>query len=146
MEQCAHAIVYWPGMSTYISNMRDRRAECKRNAPTQATQPRLLPPPHCPLPYLKQCSPNSSPMAVGDHLSGWMKVFGSPAGANLAGAAAFTTSIPSSPHLVHRKHIPVMMPQNLLQVLQRLSFVSGEYEIACPRPTSISPMEEQRWQ
>ena len=91
MEQRAHAIDYWPGMSTDISNMRDGCAEYKRNAPTKAPMPPLP----TPLPF----TPIEAIFAdffryggchylvVGDHLSGWVKVFGSPAGTNLAGAA-----------------------------------------------------------
>ena len=91
MEQRARAIVYWPGMSKDIRNIRETCADCNRNAPSQAATP--------PIPS----SPPSTPfeavfadffshgghqyLVVGDHLSGWVEVFSSSAGTTLAGAA-----------------------------------------------------------
>ena len=91
MAQRARAIVYWPGMSTDIRNTRDGCADCNRNAPTQAATP--------PLPATPPSTPFEAVFAdfftfggrhylvVGDRLSGWVEVFGSPAGTTLAGAA-----------------------------------------------------------
>ena len=91
MEQRARAIVYWPGMSTDIRNIRDRCADCNRNAPRQAATP--------PLPTTPPSTPFEAVFAdffayggrhylvIGDRLSGWVEVFGSPAGTTLAGAA-----------------------------------------------------------
>ena len=91
MEQRARAIVYWPGMSTDIRHTRERCPDCNRNAPTQAVTP-----PH-------PTNPPSTPfeavfadfftygghhyLVIGDRLSGWVEVFGSPAGTTLAGAS-----------------------------------------------------------
>ena len=91
MEQRARAIVYWPGMSKDIRDTRDRCADCNRNAPAQAATP--------PLPTTPPSTPFEAVFAdfftyggrhylvVGDRLSGWVEVFGSPAGTTLAGAA-----------------------------------------------------------
>ena len=116
-------------------------------------QPCFLSPPHHPLSRLRPCLPTSSPMAAAITL--W-SVITFPAGTrflNLQQAqpsqvllASFATSIPSSPCLVYRKNFPVMVAQNSLQDVQRLSSVSREYDILCPWHTSISPMAEQRWQ
>ena len=39
MEQHTQAIVYWPGMSNDIRNIRETCADCNRNAPSQASAP-----------------------------------------------------------------------------------------------------------
>ena len=91
MEQQACAIVYWPGMSKNIRETRERCVDCNRNAPSQPATPPIPP------------APSSTPfeavfadffqhgghhyLVVGDRLSGWVEVFGSAAGTNLAGAA-----------------------------------------------------------
>ena len=91
MEQRARAIVYWPGMSKDIHNIREACTDCNRNAPSQAATP--------PVPS----SPPSTPfeavfadffshggnqyLVVGDRLSGWVEVFSSSAGTTQAGAA-----------------------------------------------------------
>ena len=91
MEQRARAIVYWPGMSKDIRDTRDRCVACNRNAPAQAAPP--------PLPTMPPSTPFEAVFAdfftyggrhylvVGDRLSGWVEVLGSPAGTTLAGAA-----------------------------------------------------------
>ena len=90
MEQRARAIVYWPGMSKDIRDTRDRCADCNRNAPSQTATP--------PLPTTPPSTPFEAVFAdfftyggrhyliVGDRLSGWVEVFGCPAGTTLAGA------------------------------------------------------------
>ena len=91
MAQRARAIVYWPGMSTDIRNTRDGCAECNRNAPTQAaTPPPPATPPSTPFEAVFAdffTSGGRHYLVVGDRLSGWVEVFGSPAGTTLAGAA-----------------------------------------------------------
>ena len=92
MEKRARAIVHWPGMSKDIRTTREGCADCNRNAPSQAATP--------PLPSPPLLTPFESVLAdffkygghqylvVGDCLSGWVEVFGSPASTTLAGAAS----------------------------------------------------------
>lgn len=42
MEQCARAIVYWPGISEASRATRYGCADCNRNAPSQAATPPML--------------------------------------------------------------------------------------------------------
>ena len=91
MEQRARAIVYWPGMTRDICDTRDRCADCNRNAPSQADTP--------PIPSPPPSTPFESVFAdffdyggrhyliVGDRLSGWVEVFGSTSGTDMAGAS-----------------------------------------------------------
>ena len=78
IEQRARAIVYWPGISMDIHDTRDRCADCNRNAPTQAATPVFAD-------FFTYGGRHY--LVVGDRLSGWGEVFGSPAGTTLAGAA-----------------------------------------------------------
>ncbi|XP_044170480.1 uncharacterized protein K02A2.6-like [Acropora millepora] len=108
MAQRARAIVYWPGMYTDIRNTRDGCADCNRNAPTQAATP--------PLPATPPSTPFEAVFAdvftfgdrhylvVGDRLSGWVEVLGSPAGTSLL-PASFAISVPSSPRLVYGREL-----------------------------------------
>ena len=77
-------------MSKDIRDTRNRCADCNRNAPSQTATP--------PLPTTPLSTPFEAVFAdfftygsrhyliVGDRLSGWVEVFGSPAGTTLAGA------------------------------------------------------------
>ena len=91
MEQRARAMVYWPGMSKDIRETREGCADCNRNAPSQATTPPLpSPPPSTPFEAVFADFFDYGGrhyLVVGDRLSGWVEVFGSTAGTNLAGAA-----------------------------------------------------------
>lgn len=90
MEQRARMIVYWPGMTKDIQATRENCADCNRNAPSQ------VPPP--PMPSSPPSTPFEAVLAdfftyggqhylvVGDRLSGWVEIFGSPSSTNLAGA------------------------------------------------------------
>ena len=142
MEQRVRTIVYWPFMSTDIRDTRDRCADCNRNVPTQVATP--------PLPTIQPSTPFEAVIAdfftyggrhypvVGDRLSGWVEVCGpQQAQPSQALLASFAIFFPSLPRLVAQK---------LLQFVKRPSSVSREYDIACPRPTSLSRMAEQRWQ
>ena len=78
-------------VSKDIRATRERCADCNRNPPSQAATP--------PLPSSPPLTPFEAVFAdffdyggrhclvVGDRLSGWVEVFGSTAGTNLAGAA-----------------------------------------------------------
>ncbi|CAJ1061303.1 uncharacterized protein LOC117484300 [Xyrichtys novacula] len=95
MEQCARAIVYWPGMSEGIRATRYGCADCNCNAPSQAATP--------PTPSSTPSSPPSTPfeavfadyfdyggchyLVVGDRLLGWVEVLCSSAGTDMGGSA-----------------------------------------------------------
>ena len=91
MEQRARAIVYWPGMSNDVRNTREGCTHCNRNAPSQAATPPIpSPPPSTPFEAVFADFFDHGGhhyLVIGDRLSGWVEVFGSTAGTNLAGAA-----------------------------------------------------------
>ena len=90
MELRAQSIVFWPGMSHDIQQIRSRCRDCNRNAPSQA-----------PLPS-EPATPPSTPfeqvfadffdfaghhyLIVGDRLSGWPEIFSTPTGSPQSGA------------------------------------------------------------
>ena len=90
MNLRAQAIVFWPGMSYDIQQVRDRCFECNRNAPSQAAMPP------------QQSVPPSTPfeqvfadyfefggnhyLIVGDRMSGWSEVYSTPYGSSYSGA------------------------------------------------------------
>ena len=93
MERCARATVFWPGMTQDIHNIRDSCAYCNQNAPSQAATPSL--PSHPPTTPFEKIFVDYFDYAgrhfliVGDRLSGWSDVFGTPAGSTATGANAF---------------------------------------------------------
>ena len=90
MQLRAQAIVFWPGMTHDIQEVRASCRECNRNAPSQA-----------PLPS-EQASPPSTPfeqifadffeygghhyLVIGCRLAGWPEIFSTPAGSAWSGA------------------------------------------------------------
>ena len=90
MEQRARAIAYWPSMSNDIRNTREGCTKCNRNAPSQAATPPIpSPPPSTPFEAVFADFFDYGGhhyLVIGDRLSGWVEVFGSTAGTNLAGA------------------------------------------------------------
>ena len=92
MERRARATVFWPGMTQDIHNIRDSCAHCNRNAPSQAATPPL--PSHPPTTPFEKIFADYFDYAgrhfliVGDRLSGWSDVFGTPAGTTVTGANA----------------------------------------------------------
>ena len=86
----AQSIVFWPGMTYDVQQIRSRCFECNRNAPSQAP----LPP--------QQTDPPTTPfeqvfadyfefggnhyLIVGDRMSGWSEVYSAPSGSWYAGA------------------------------------------------------------
>ena len=90
MQLRAQSIIFWPGMTLDIQEVRSKCRECNRNAPSQA-----------PLPC-EPASPPSTPfeqifadffefgghhyLIVGDRLSGWSEIFATPTGSAWSGA------------------------------------------------------------
>ena len=96
MEQRAMAVVYWPGMSKNIREMRAGCVECNRNAPSQAATPPLpSPPPSTPFEAIFFDYGGHHYLVVGDRLSGWVEVYGSPSATNLAGATGLISHLRS---------------------------------------------------
>ena len=91
MEPRARAIVYWPGMTKDIQDTRKACQDFNRNAPSQAAPPPLpSPPPSTPFEAIFADFFDYGGhhyLVVGDRLSGWVEVFGSPPGSYLAGAS-----------------------------------------------------------
>lgn len=90
MELRAQSIVFWPGMTKDIQQVRARCTDCNNNAPSQAQLPS------------SPASPPSTPfekvfadffdygghhyLIIGDRLSGWPEIFSTPTGSAQAGA------------------------------------------------------------
>ena len=90
MLERAHSIIFWPGMTADIQEVRAGCHDCNQNAPSQPVMPSE---PH---------NPPSSPfeqvfadffqfaghhyLVVGDRLSGWTDVFSTPSGSSISGA------------------------------------------------------------
>ena len=82
MEARARSIVFWPGMTQDIQNVRDGCLHCCRNAPSQPATPAI--PTHIPTtPF--ECivadyfeSHGNHFLVVADRLSGWVEIFASP--------------------------------------------------------------------
>ena len=90
MQSRAQAIVFWPGMSLDIQNIRMKCRECNRNAPSQAPTPSEPAVP--PLTPFEQVFADFFEFAghhylvAGDRLSGWCEIFSTPSGTAYAGA------------------------------------------------------------
>ena len=90
MQLRAQAIVFWPGMTFDIQQVRARCRECNRNAPSQAHVPST------------PSSPPSTPfeqifadffefgghhyLTIGCRLAGWPEIWSTPSGTNYSGA------------------------------------------------------------
>ena len=99
MELRAQSIVFWPGMTKDIHQIRAKCTDCNTNAPSQAQLPS------------NPASPPSTPfemifadffdfgghhyLVVGDRLSGWPEVYSTPAGSAHAGARGLITCLRS---------------------------------------------------
>ena len=93
MEQRAQSIVFWPGMTRDIQQVRAKCMDCNVNAPSQAQHPTS---PACPpsTPLEKIFADffdygGHHYLVVGDRLSGWPEVYSTPAGSAHAGANDF---------------------------------------------------------
>ena len=84
MQSRAQSIVFWPGMTLDIQDIRSRCRECNRNAPSQA--PTLSEPATPPLTPFEQIFADFFEFAghhylvAGDRLSGWSEIFSTPSG------------------------------------------------------------------
>ena len=86
----AQSIVFWPGMSKDVNDIRAQCHPCNRNAPSQPPIP--IQPINIPLTPFEQIFADffhfsgHSYLVVGDRFSGWSEVFPTPSGTNNAGA------------------------------------------------------------
>ena len=90
MQSRAQSIVFWPGMTLDIQDIRSRCRECNRNAPSQASTPSEPATP--PLTPFEQIFADFFEFAghhyliAGDRLSGWSEIFSTPSGTAWSGA------------------------------------------------------------
>ena len=86
----AQSIVYWPGMSKDLHEIRAGCQECNKNAPSQATLPsEPVNPPSTPFEQIFADFfhfAGFNYLVVGDRLSGWCEVFPTPSGSSSSGA------------------------------------------------------------
>ena len=93
----AQAIMYWPGMSNDIHDVRATCQQCNRNAPSQAPIP--IQPASIPLTPFEQVFADffhfsgHNYLVIGDRLSGWSEVFSTPSGTTSAGARGLITCL-----------------------------------------------------
>ncbi|MEL6802938.1 MAG: integrase, partial [Bacteroidota bacterium] len=86
----AQAIVFWPGMTKDIQEIRAKCHECNRNAPSQAELPSTpANPPSTPFEeifsdFFEFAGRNY--LVTGDRLSGWVEIFSTPCGSAQSGA------------------------------------------------------------
>ena len=92
MERRARATVFWPGMTQDINTTRNNCVHCNRNAPSQAAVPPMpINPPTTPFEHIFADFFDYGGrhfLVIGDKFSGWVDVFGTSPGSNIAGAAA----------------------------------------------------------
>ena len=97
MESRARAIVFWPGMSQDIQNVRDACLHCCRNAPSQAATPAIAP--HIPSTPFESIvadyfeSHGHVYLVVADRLSGWVEIFSSLSKSFSSSAAGLITHL-----------------------------------------------------
>ena len=90
MERRAKSIIFWPGMTNDIHQVRARCIQCNTNAPSQAQLPSTpARPPSTPFDQIFADFFDSGGhhyLVVGDRLSGWPEVYSTPSGSANAGA------------------------------------------------------------
>ena len=90
MQLRAQSIVFWPGMTLDIQEIRSRCRECNRNAPSQAplpSEPAI--PPSTPFEQIFAdffYFGGNHYLIAGDRLSGWTEIFSTPTGSAWSGA------------------------------------------------------------
>ena len=97
MEDRARTIVYWPGMSNDIAQIRNGCRVCCKNAPSQAPLPAKNPEiPATPFEAVFAdffSEQGHHYLVVGDRLSGWVEVYSSRVGSSNAGATGLITHL-----------------------------------------------------
>ena len=143
--------VFWPRMNQDIHNIRDSCAHWNRNAPSLAANPPL--PSHPPTTPFEKIFADYFDYAgrhfliVGDRLSGWSDVFGTPAGTTDTGANALFASFDHTlPLLECLKKFPQMVAHSLLPLSHRILCTSGTSNTASLPPTSPNPTAARRLQ
>ena len=90
MAMRAQSIIFWPGMTADIYDVRARCNDCNKNAPSQPVMPsEPHNPPSTPFEQVFAdffCFGGYHYLVVGDRLSGWTDVFSTPSGTSGAGA------------------------------------------------------------
>ena len=90
MQSRAQAIVFWPGITADIQEVRAQCRDCNRNAPSQAPIPSDTATP--PLTPFEQIFADFFELSghhylvIGDRLSGWPEIFYTPSGSTSSGA------------------------------------------------------------
>ena len=93
----AQRIVFWPGITLAIQQIRDECQHCNRNAPSQASLPaENITPPTTPFQQVFadffEFAGNHY-LIVGDRLSGWPEVYRTPFGSQLSGAKGLVSCL-----------------------------------------------------
>ena len=99
MEQRAHSIVFWPGMTRDIRKVRSECYHCNRNAPSNAHLPSIATePPKTPFEKIFGdffSFGGNHYLVIGDRLSGWTEIFSTPTGSSQSGARGLITCLRS---------------------------------------------------
>lgn len=100
MELRAQSIIFWPGITKDINQIRAKCMDCNKNAPSQAQVPSdpAIPPS---TPFEKIFADffdfgGHHYLITGDRLSGWPEIFSTPTGSSKAGARGLIACLRSS--------------------------------------------------
>ena len=89
MGSRARSLMFWPGMTKDLEDVRDSCYECNRNAPSQAAlPPTLAVPPTTPFQHVYADYfdyGGKHYLVMGDRLSGWSEIYQSPPGSGARG-------------------------------------------------------------
>ncbi|KAK3790486.1 hypothetical protein RRG08_015955 [Elysia crispata] len=150
MEQRAQSIVFWPGMTRNIQQVRAKCMDCNVNAPSQAQHPTS---PACPpsAPFEKIFADffdygGHHYLVVGDRLSGWPEVYSTPAGSAHAGANGLIACLRNFlPLLEYQRSYHLTGALNSLPARQGIFFLDGVYAIGNQLLTTHNPMGVRKW-
>ena len=100
MERRAQAIVFWPGMTNDIQQVRDSCSHCNTTAPSQAQLPSTpATPPSTPFEQIFADFFDFGGhhyLVIGDRLSGWPEIYSTPVGSANAGARGLISCLRKS--------------------------------------------------